>query len=633
MSIPKYQEQWAEEIAALHQGALLSSVLSTARNAGSLSVEGAQKLWQLTLRANDRRRASGVYYTASKAADLLVSTALESLDTPPQRVLEPSCGGGTLVSALIRALTQRYGWTPTDAAARIHAHELDENGLWLAKWQVLEDHGKEAMEAVRWQLGDSLQHEALREHRYDLIFGNPPFGNAIERSTRRSTEARARFQKDFPLAARGAFDKCALFVELAAQCMAETGVLSYILPRSWLSQPASSKLRAQLAKDFDVVEVRDLAEDAFFAANVSTVGVTLRKRGVGERARSSRVIQQGKVRQLPSPSLFLQGNWGAALHPFTPEAYRLREALVPLTSVVEISAGATTEEAYLWKPDVYDMVSTVAFPRTALESTHASDPSKAPEAKPLIIAGMVEPFEFLWGQETTRYLGDDYLRPMLPLHALRPKRRGLSDRPRALLPTLSRALEASPDLQGTVIGAVSTIAVWPISTQDSGAILALCAILNSSWCRMSYAALFSALALHGGNTQVTKNKLAELYIPLAWTALLQSPLPTPKEEDKEALQRTLNTLTAALSLTLDKGLPSTAQMQTLRQWGRKVQSEHNENQRIQLLSAALHHQPKQRLERGVLDVLLYSFAPELTRLDNEDQHAPIASIEASPRIR
>src|SRR5699024_4891168 len=124
--------------------------------------------------------------------------------------------------------------------------------------------------------------------------------------------------------------------------------------------------------------------------------------------------------------------------------------------------------------------------------------------------------------KTTRYLGNFYERPVLSLKHLSERRQALHSRPRALLPTLSVALEAFPDLHVEYIGAVSTTSAWPLPSKRTAIapsahakhmqVLLLTAMLNSAWCRLNYACLYASLALQGGNTQVSKNKLASLQI-------------------------------------------------------------------------------------------------------------------------
>lgn len=611
------EEEWAATLDALRAGKDAIAVFGALRDQDALRCDEAQALWQLHLQAGDRRRAGGVYYTSAEAAAPLLQRAIAALEAPPVRVLEPSCGGGRLVSATITALTSHFGLDPRDAAARIDAYELDATGLWLAQWQVASTHGEAVSSAVRWRQGDTLEAAELRDARFDLIVGNPPFGNAIHRSTRRSDDARRAYRARFPLAARGAFDKCSLFVELASALAGDDAIICYILPQSWLAQPASDALREALGRGFAVREILAFDADAFFDAQVSTIGITLRRRQGDRRPAPTRVGGHGETRVIDMPTLFETADWGAALHPFTVEVQARAHALVRLDAHVELSAGATTDEAYAWQAHIEELAAPSAH-GAAPTHTPALDDDALRQArdagkKPLVIAGMIDPFELRWGTLPTRYLGADYARPMIAVDALAARRGELSNRPRALLPTLSRVLEAWPDLRGEVVGAVSTIAAWPRARERASEreTLLLAAMLNSAWCRLSYAALFSALALHGGNTQVTKKKLGRLLIPRTWGALLDTPREAPPPPLDDALYRQLHADLAALELPFYKDLLRRGDFERVREVARCWQVDAPASTTIALLEALLHQDPRAALKAGAVDVLLMALAPEL----------------------
>lgn len=616
----RLEEKWAAPLAELRAGNDAITVFGALRAKGALRCEEAQALWQLHLQADDQRRAGGVYYTSAEAAAPLLQRAVEALKAPPERVLEPSCGGGRLVSATITALTAHFGLSPRDAAARIEAHELDATGLWLARWQVASLHGEDASNAVRWRGGDTLEAADLHDARFDLIVGNPPFGNAICQSTRRSDDARRAYRARFPLAARGAFDKCALFVELASTLAGDDAIISYILPRSWLAQPASDALREALGQRFDVCEIIAFDADAFFDAQVSTIGITLRRRHADRRAAPTRIERGGETHVIDIPTLFETADWGAALHPFTVEVQARAHTLVRLDAHVELSAGATTEEAYAWRALIEDLGAPPANSTAQSHSPQSHTPALDDDAvarardeakKPLVIAGMIDPFELRWGTAPTRYLGADYARPVISVDALAPRRAALSERPRALLPTLSRVLEAWPDLRGEVVGAVSTIAAWPRACASARATMLLSAMLNTAWCRLSYAALFSALALHGGNTQVTKKKLGRLQIPHTWGALLDAPRIGPPPPLDDALRGRLHADLATLELAFDKDLMRLVDFERVRGVARRWHVAAPASAMTALLEALLHQDPRAALRSGAVDVLLLALAPEL----------------------
>lgn len=662
MSKAALQEKWAPEIERLRATRDTETVLGPLREQRVLGSEDALKLWQLSLQEDDQRRATGVYYTELQEARKLADRALARFETFPQRVLEPSCGGGQLLCALLAAGQTRFGISLESLAKRLHAYDVDSSGIWLAHWRVAEHFGEDVANAIHWQVGDTLEmlgpESPVRED-FALIFGNPPFGNAIEASTRRSQAERLRYAGAYPLASRGAFDKCALFVELAAQRCSPNGSIVYILPRSWLAQPASQRLRAQLARDFHVSEIADLPDDSFFDAAVATIALDLQRVLPKASVKATTVRSaDGRSRPLLAQTLLREGNWGAALHVFAPELVRVFESMPLLSDQVEFSAGASTEEAYQWVEHLRDLGEADETARSAMDSaSNAAAWDGAPvlkshtecvDEKALVIAGMIDPFRCYWGETPTRYLRQDYARPVLKLSELRATRQERSEQPRALLPTLSLALEAWPDLDGQVVGAVSTISAWVRSTSKlirrSGAsnaaaldvpcprdqTLLLCAILNSAWCRLHYACLFSALAMAGGNTQVSKNKLAALRVPQAWLELLEAP-PCSAANDTMAHPQNFGKATPLAELLKalampqpSKGLASLADYAQLQRHASIMAKQTDQQTLRSALLHALQTDPLKALEDGVLDLILFALAPEL-------HSSPHLEVGSTPR--
>lgn len=610
----------AQILKELRAGSDPLQTFERARSAGKITPNQAVRVWQYAQGGSSARRQKGAYYTDLHVAERVARSAVRAHAELPERMLEPSCGGGALIEAILHEGRRAWSCTPHDIATRIEARDLDPVGLALAQWRIAHAFEERTADAIQWTLGDTLEHTPNAP--YDWIFGNPPFGNAIERATRRSGAERARYARAFPLSSRGAFDKCALFIEWAMHHVAQGGTITYILPRSWLAQPASSKLRQHLAQKMQVLRIEHLCGDAFFDASVSTIAVTL-KNAPPSVHQDPLVIADGDAVHVlnDAKALLQQGNWGAALHAFAPTITLVAPALVGIHTVAEFSAGATTEEAYVWAEHVVDKADLARgdLPHT----THASkagemqqaqvpaieankDSAQQTELRALLIAGRIDPFTHTWGVQTTRYLGEDYLRPMLPFAVLSKRRQALHDRPRALLPTLSTALEATVDLDAQFIGAVSAICAWPSSLTSYSdeealdATLLLAAMLNSAWCRLQYACLFSALALKGGNTQVSKNKLSQLQIPQEWADLLRKPAHGKVLESREKVQLPVHPLT--------KKLPTLEQFYALCADAQHLAATHTPARLQKTLFARLRDDPHASLHCGALDLLLLSLA-------------------------
>lgn len=647
------KSSWTTQLDALRQSDAPLRVLRAWREESVFSADEASRVWQLALHAADARKKSGTYYTEESVARDAVRQSIAHISTQPTQILEPSCGGGTLVLAALIEGVRAWKCTAQSLATRIHAWDLDPAGVFLAQWRIAEHFGDAVARAIHWHVGDTLASTLDTPlPTFDWIVGNPPFGNAIDRATRRSKDERARYARLFPLAARGAFDKCALFIELAAQHCSPHGHITLILPRSWLAQPASTILRKDLATRFELREIAHLPDHAFFEASVSTIAITLAHRSSSNKkppraasadttsAAQPTIVRRidGSTQELDAVSVLRRGNWGAALHPFAQIITRAAPALVELSEYADFSAGASTAEAYDWSPHVKDLVQHASDSKTDAPkadtvnsgAVNAGTVRKArSDERALLIAGMIEPFHHDWGNKTTRYLGNFYERPVLSLTHLSERRQRLHSRPRALLPTLSVALEAFPDLEGEFIGAVSTICAWPLPADRAHSapptnathmqVLFLTAILNSAWCRLNYACLYGSLALQGGNTQVSKNKLASLQIPASWGDLVSPTrsLSVDASGNLASVPALNSRLAAELEAFdfafLDKKLPSMERMFELFDSARTLAAHHEATTLRGHLAARLQTDAAAAMRSAQVDVLLLALSPDLLR--------------------
>lgn len=583
---------------ALAQATTPAQKLTILREASGLRFTTAQELWQDFLTAQDTRKSTGSYYTGLEIADQIAARMLEACAAPPVRILEPACGSGNLLVALINAATHKWNLPAVDIARRIDAYDIDGTALRLAQWQLTERYGQDVADAVHWHASNALALTTSASDpvpTYDLIFANPPFGNAIDRRTARAQAHKALYKKHFPIASVGAFDKCAVFIELALQHAAPNAITTLILPQSWLAQPASSALRRHLAKKISVLDIHVLPQESFFNAAISTIAITW-KNAPPPPSHTLHTRNERGATWIPQRNpLWSHGHWGAATHFFAADVIAMQAHLCPITDIAAFAAGASTEEAYVWKPHLRD----------------AAEPASRtnPDERPLVIAGAIEPFALLWGEQKTRYLGHDYEKPMIALSVLSANRQQMSQKARVLLPTLSVALEAWPDLEGKTVGAVSTIAGWIHDGATDNAIprnilqktRLLCAIVNSAWSRLHYACLFSALALSGGNTQVSKNKLNELQIPRAWIALFDY-IP-----EQPSPQMALEAYLATRELPAQyKGVPTSEAWEAFVAEAKKLAERFDKTHIRHHLHHLLENDPQHALSAGILDVLLLS---------------------------
>jgi hypothetical protein len=446
---------------------------------------------------------------------------------------------------------------------------------------------------------------------YDLIIGNPPFGGAIRGDTGRTDSERTYFRERFPLSARGAYDRCALFIERSMELLSDRGVLAFIVPRQVLASPSAAKLREALAErgPVSVLQVDD--PHLFSDADVHVCGIVIgpMSRGVSQQATVYH-LQDGEVLTRTEPFPEGMTSWSPLLDG-TARLVALAQQFPALSSFLRVSASATTGEAYDWKPNVFD----------AQLQEHENSGASGQDFKKLVVSGSIDPFANLWGDRTTRYLGDRYEEPVVPTHILSERRREQADNRKVLLPGLSRVLEATPDLSGDVVGAVATMTLRfdeGLEELENIHFLRLASVLNSAWCRLQYRALHAASALSGGNIAVSRSKLEQLALLPEWRGWLTAPAQGEGGYRTKPADRVLHTVDEVLNAfeieDVYKAVPAIDEFFEMTQRALRLAK----TEKVEAIRAALdfcvQKSPKHYLRIGAIDLLLLSIAPKSVEL-------------------
>ncbi len=403
------------------------------------------------------RRAHGRFFTPPSVAERVARLALAGLDAPPAIVLDPACGAGALLVAVADEIRRRWPGLPgREIASRLVGVELDPVVAAVCRDVLADAVGPGAHVVAGDAIAASLA-DLTGRTRFDVVVLNPPFGNAIERETSRDAATRAAHRARFPLAARGAYDRAALFVELAA---AAAPRVAAVLPRAARVAPAGRALRAALEVSHGPPYAEPLA-----ASDFPTVALALD------------IVA-----------------WGTSA-----EAPRTPEALgdtIELGALAVFRAGMTTAEAYAIRPAVED----------------------GGEGPSLVTAGAIDPHVLHAGRRPQRYLGGVFADPRVARRALPASRLAQVDTARVLVAGLSRELEAVAVAPGECVAAVSVIQAWPAAGGPVPDVAALARLLNHPAVRDAYRVQWGAAALAGGSVPVTASRLRETRIPTAIVA-------------------------------------------------------------------------------------------------------------------
>ena len=184
-------------------------------------------------------KVRGGYYTPAALADYLCRWAIRS---PSDRVIEPSCGDGSFVSAA--------------------APLLGDTGA-LTAVEIVPDELRKAQAAVNgaavpidWKCADFFQvaSKLMRQPGYDAVVGNPPFIR-FQYFDKQAREQAFRLLNAFGYHPNGLANAWVAFVQLAAELVHDGGRLAMVVPAELLQVQYAAELRDRLPRLFDAVFV------------------------------------------------------------------------------------------------------------------------------------------------------------------------------------------------------------------------------------------------------------------------------------------------------------------------------------------------------------------------------------------
>lgn len=387
-----------------------------------------------------------MHYTPQAVADELVRISFREFDSEldgpaPSIVCDPACGGGVFLLAVADALLAA-GRTPLEALSALRGMDIDPGAVAVARealalWAL--DHGVEppSFEATV-VTGDSLVDRWSDEGAIDVVVGNPPFGGQLGGSTVRDATAADAALRLLGRAV-GYADTAGLFMVRALGAVGDGGSVVLIQPLSILGARDAGIVRD--AVDSALVAVWFPTDDVF-DASVHVCAPVLRK---GRGAGSVDILGLGEHMQIVRPSD--SESWSPIA------AAAMGVPFIPLDGrrIIADRADATAG----FRDEFYDVASCVR----ELDDAAAGSPR-------LVTVGLIEPARSLWGSKDTRVAGRTFRRPVVDvarLHGRAASEAGVRLRPKVLVATQTRVLEAIVDVDGSMWPSVPVISVLPLS--------------------------------------------------------------------------------------------------------------------------------------------------------------------------
>jgi hypothetical protein len=398
-----------------------------------------------------QRRVNGLHVTPAWLADDLVRRTLDGLAVPPGQVAlcDPACGGGAFLLAGARALHARGMPRATVVRELVWGADVDPVGLATAE-AALALWAGEAPPPGRLVVGDALVGGGpLWPDRpvagFAAVVGNPPFLNQLGRATTRTAADAERLRARFGEAVQPYTDAAWLFLLLACELVRPGGRVALVEPLSLVAARDARAVRSALHGrarlcDLWVDDGRSFAASVKVCAPVLEVGGG---EGGGEgagdpdRAWADRLADATGVPAVRLSSASLVGDNAEVVAGFRDEYY----GLVPLVREAEAEAGSAIDDAGA-----------------------------------LVTAGALDWGRNRWSERTTRFAKRSWRAPVVDLARfarLEPDERtpivraGVrwverNRRPKVVVASQTRVVEAAVDERGTWVPSVPVLAVVPL---------------------------------------------------------------------------------------------------------------------------------------------------------------------------
>lgn len=478
-----------------------SAAKTPANHAGPAAAlaAAAGQAHQRHLAAAGTRKGAGAWYTPPDVVERLLDLTLAPLlaacgDDASRiaalRVVDPACGGGIFLAAAAERITDRLvalGMARREAADRAYgrcvygadrdpaavalcretlaaasAGAIDTAALitHIACFDALAgadvDDRAAAADAPAW---GALRHAASPEIGFDLVIGNPPFLSQLAKETTRPAATTARWRARYGAAIQPLTDSALLFLLLGLElARADGGMVSLLLPWSTLASSDAAGVR-RVAREQAAMRSAWLCPTPLFAAEV-LVWAPVLVRGAHQAPVPLQLGREFVAAGTVDGEALAASTWAGLLTASQGVPARVLATAGRLADI----ATATAD----FRDQYYGL-------RGAVIDAALGDDATCPR---LVTTGLIDPARLRWGVAATRFAKGHYQAPRVLLERLTPPLQAWARarlRPKVLLATQTRALEAVVDAAGALLPSVPVVSVVPADAADLWRIGALLA--------------------------------------------------------------------------------------------------------------------------------------------------------------
>ncbi len=225
-----------------------------------------------------RRKKTGSHYTPARLAQFVATKILENHQPPDLdstiRVLDPACGDGELLLALVDNWPQE-----TRSCLSLIGIDLDRIAFQNVRHRV-RNLGVSSIDLRREDFLDRVLTEiesteplpgSLLES-VDVIIANPPYVRTQVLGAKKAK----KLASDFNLSGR--VDLYQAFLVAMKHCLKFTGILGVITSNRFIATKSGSRVRELLANDFEILDLYDLGDTKLFEAAVLPAVIVARHR-------------------------------------------------------------------------------------------------------------------------------------------------------------------------------------------------------------------------------------------------------------------------------------------------------------------------------------------------------------------
>ena len=250
-----------------------------------------------------KRKKEGVYYTPSELSDFMVNEALiEFLRGKSNKIapeitnvsalmklvrskpdiyskvsnmiskltfFDPACGSGIFLQSALKLkldLLNKLGKNIQhnseillEIVKSLFGNDINSNALKLCKIKLLSciphqdrDSLKEILSVLNKNIAECNSLLELDSEKYDIIVGNPPYGNILTSEEKLILKKQDIFYKDI---------YCSFLLKSIE--WSQKGIISFLVPKSFLLRQGYIKLREKLTSSTDLLKIYDIGPNIF----------------------------------------------------------------------------------------------------------------------------------------------------------------------------------------------------------------------------------------------------------------------------------------------------------------------------------------------------------------------------------